>query len=110
MSTERNADDGADSKGNGKDEGSRGEGGNGGNGQDATIVVNGRERTITEKDLGFDAVAALGFETVPTGENVLLTITFRRGHGNKPEGNLLPGGLVKIKDGMVFVVTATDKS
>jgi hypothetical protein len=102
MSTERNADHGEDSNTStnhepGKDRGT-------------TIIVNGRERLVHDKELDFNAVAALGFETVPTGENVLVTITYRRGHGDKPEGNLLPGGTVKIKDGMVFVVTATDKS
>jgi hypothetical protein len=41
---------------------------------------------------------------------VLFTISFRRGHGNKPEGSLLADETVKLKDGMVFVVSATDKS
>lgn len=75
-----------------------------------TIVINARERTITDKELTFEQLVALAFPTAPTGENVLFTISFRRGHGNKPEGSLLAGETVKIKDGMVFVVSATDKS
>lgn len=75
-----------------------------------TVVVNGRERTVDAEKLTFDEVAALAPTPVPTGENVLVTITYRRGHGSKPEGSLLPGGTVKPKDGMVFVVSATDKS
>lgn len=35
---------------------------------------------------------------------------YRRGEGNKPEGSLVQGETVKIKDGMIFNVTATDKS
>ncbi|MHA6780707.1 multiubiquitin domain-containing protein [Pseudonocardia saturnea] len=78
--------------------------------REITIVINARERTITDKELTFQQLVALAFPTAPTGENVLFTISFRRGHGNKPEGSLLAGETVKIKDGMVFVVSATDKS
>ncbi|WP_408626473.1 multiubiquitin domain-containing protein [Amycolatopsis thermoflava] len=38
------------------------------------------------------------------------TVTFRRGSGHKPEGTLRPGETVKVKEGMIFNVTATDKS
>jgi len=75
-----------------------------------TIVINARERTVTDTELTFEQVVALAFPTPPTGENVLFTISFRRGQGNKPEGSLLAGETVKTKDGMVFVVSATDKS
>lgn len=78
--------------------------------REITIVINARERTITDKELTFEQLVALAFPTAPTGENVLFTISFRRGHGNKPEGSLLAGETVQIKGGMVFVVSATDKS
>lgn len=75
-----------------------------------TIIVNGRERTVAKADLTFDEVVALAFNPVPTGENVDITVTYRRGHGNKPEGQLKPGESVRVKDGMIFDVTATDRS
>jgi len=78
--------------------------------REITIVINARERTITDKELTFEQLVALAFPTAPTGENVLFTISFRRGHGNKPEGSLLAGETVKTTGGMVFVVSATDKS
>jgi len=78
--------------------------------KEATIIVNGREKTVTEKELTFDQLVRLAFETPPAGENVVFTITYRRGHGNKPEGTLIEGESVRIKDGMIFNVTATDKS
>jgi hypothetical protein len=76
----------------------------------ATIVINARERTVTDKELTFEQLVALAFPSAPTGENVLFTVSYRRGHGDKPEGSLLAGETIKIKDGMVFVVSATDKS
>ncbi len=78
--------------------------------QDFTIVVNGREKTVTGKELSFAQLVALAFDTPPTGDNIIFTITYRRGQGEKPEGSLVEGETVKIKKGMIFNVTATDKS
>lgn len=75
-----------------------------------TIIVNGREKTVSEKELSFDQLVKLAFETPPTGENICFSMTFRRGQGNKPEGMLSEGESVKVKEGMIFNVTATDKS
>jgi hypothetical protein len=76
-----------------------------------TIIVNGVEKELDKKEeLTFDEVVDLAFDPRPTGENVVFAITYRRGHGNKPEGSLVQGESVKVKDGMIFNVTATDKS
>lgn len=75
-----------------------------------TIIVNGREKTVTTKELTFDQLVSLAFDDPPSGEFICFTITFRRGQGSKPEGSLIEGESVKIKDGMIFNVTATDKS
>jgi hypothetical protein len=75
-----------------------------------TIVVNGREKTVTATELGEDDLVALAYENPPTGELICFTITYRRGQGNKPEGTLDEGDTVKLKEGMIFNVTSTDKS
>jgi hypothetical protein len=75
-----------------------------------TIIVNGKEKTVEKDDLTYDEVVALAFNPPPTGDNILITIVYRRGHGDKPEGSVVPGGSVKVKDGMIFDVTATDRS
>lgn len=74
------------------------------------IIVNGREKIVSEKELTFDQLVKLAFDNPPTGEFICFTITFRRGRGNKPEGTLVEGESVKVKKGMIFNVTATDKS
>jgi hypothetical protein len=81
-----------------------------GNLKQVTIVVNTREVIVDKGELTFEELVAIAFPTVPTGPNVLITISYRRGHGDKPDGSLLPGESVKVKDGMKFVVSATDKS
>lgn len=75
-----------------------------------TIIVNAREKQVEKDDITFEEVVDLAFDPKPVGENVLFTVTYRRGQGNKPEGSLLAGQSVKVKDGMIFNVTATDKS
>jgi hypothetical protein len=75
-----------------------------------TIIVNARPKEVTTKELSFAQVVALAFESPPAGENIVFTVTYRKGEGNKPEGTLVEGDTVKIKDGMIFNVTATDKS
>ncbi len=75
-----------------------------------TIVVNGREKTVTDRTLSFDQLVHLAFEDPPTGEFICFTITFRRGHGDKPEGILNEGEPLKVKDRMIVNVIVTDKS
>ena len=75
-----------------------------------TIVVNGREKTVASKELTFDQVVDLAFDDPQRGPLIVFTITYRRGHGDKPEGSLIEGESVKVKDGMIFNVTRTDKS
>ena len=74
------------------------------------IIVNTREKTVDTDDLSFDRVVRLAFDPVPSGPNIMITVSYRHAAGEKHEGTLTQGESVKIKDGTVFVVTATDKS
>jgi len=73
------------------------------------IIVNSREKTWNSKEISFDQVVALAFDPVPTGDDLVFVITWRRGEGNK-QGSLDEGASVKVKNGMIFDVTATNKS
>ncbi len=75
-----------------------------------TIVVNGTPKRTDRETLSFDDVVAFAFPDPPTGEFICFTMTYRGGGGRKPEGSLVEGGSVKIKEGTVFNVTVTDKS
>jgi hypothetical protein len=79
--------------------------------EDTTIFINGTEHTVSKKDvLTYDEIVGLAFNPVPTGPNVKITIAYRRGHADKPQGTVIPGGSVKVVKGMIFDVTATDQS
>jgi hypothetical protein len=78
--------------------------------RDFHIIVNARPKVVTERFLSFAQIVALAFDNPPTGPNIMFTITYRNGPPKNPEGSLLEGQSVKIKDKMVFNVTPTDKS
>ena len=78
--------------------------------QSKTITVNARQKTVAEKKLSFMEVVALAFNPVPTGDNWVFTVTYYNGPKKNSEGSMVKGDKVKIKKGMVFNVTATDKS
>ena len=88
--------------------------GNGHNGhkhdKEYTIIVNARPKTVTQKIISYTEIVILAFGEMPTGTNTICTVTYYKGNNNKKEGTLVLGGTVKIKEGMVFDVTATDKS
>ena len=81
-----------------------------------TIVVNGREKIIPESELSpdgelsFEQVLNLAFDPPPHGPNIVFTMSYRNGAGRPPEGRLVAGQSVKVKDGTVFNVTPTDRS
>jgi hypothetical protein len=75
-----------------------------------TIIVNGRKKEVAMSELSFDQIVHLAFDPVPTGPNVLITVEYGHGPKANPQGQLLEGETVKIKDGMVFSVSPTDKS
>ncbi|MBI5676234.1 MAG: multiubiquitin domain-containing protein [Nitrospirae bacterium] len=80
-----------------------------GQNKEFTIIVNGREKVVTGKEISFSQVVELSFGTT-SKPNTIYTVTYKRGEGNKPEGTMVDGDIVKIKNGMIFNVTATDKS
>jgi Multiubiquitin len=76
-----------------------------------TIFLNGRARHLPKDTLiTFEQVVALAFENPPTGDGVQFTIQYTRGPSGHNSGTLLEGQTVKIKEGMEFDVTPTNRS
>lgn len=75
-----------------------------------TVIVNGRPKEVAKDELTFREVVALAFESPEFNEQIHYTVTFKRGHGNKPEGTLVEGETLKPKEGMIINVVRTDKS
>lgn len=76
-----------------------------------TITVNGRVKKVEHDELTFEQIVTLAFgDNPPTGQDICFTVTYRRGGGRDPEGTLVKGRSVKVTDGTIINVTATDKS
>lgn len=75
-----------------------------------TIIVNGRSKEVGTKELSYDDIVNLAFDNnPPTGPYVVITVTYSKGVDRK-EGSMQKGDMVRIKEGMIFDVTATDRS
>jgi hypothetical protein len=74
-----------------------------------TIFVNAEARTVTDKEISFEEVVALA-SGLPSGPNILYSVSYQRGHGEKPTGTLDAGCTTKVKQERIFSVTATDRS
>lgn len=75
-----------------------------------TIYVNTKPKSIDAEEITYDRVVELAFPKLPYGEHTETTVTYRRGPRGSLEGSLKPGESIKIREGMIFSVTATDKS
>jgi hypothetical protein len=60
--------------------------------------------------VSFNEIVKLAFPTPPTGANILYTVSYEDGPRVNPQGSLKEGQSVVVKNGMIFNVTATDKS
>ncbi len=75
-----------------------------------SLIVNGRPKPWTEKTITFEQVVVLAFGTYDPNPDKIYTVTYDRGPHENPEGSMVKGDKVFVKDKMIFNVTATDKS
>lgn len=73
-----------------------------------SIIVNGRQREVTEHKLTYLQVIQLAFPGEQPSDVIVFTVTFSNPHGR--DGSLVEGQDVVIKDGIIFNVDRTDKS
>lgn len=74
------------------------------------IVLNGELVQVDKGRLSFSDLAQLAFPELFGRPQICVTISFSRGPRRRREGILLEGDKVRIIKGMVFCVSATDKS
>lgn len=76
-----------------------------------TIVVEGAPHPWPkDEEISYAQVVTLEVPDYPQHPEITYSITYRNGHGDKPEGTLAPGASVKVKEGMVFSVSPTGES
>ena len=76
-----------------------------------TIVVDGTPHQVPKDEyITYAAVVTLAYPDYPQHTEITYSVTYTRGHGDKPEGILNPGESVKVKEGMSFCVNRTGQS
>ncbi len=78
--------------------------------QEYNILVNTRPKHVTDATLTFWALVLLAFPQAVQNATTYYTVTYKRGPKPNPEGSMVSGDSVYLKDGMLFNVTSTDKS
>ena len=62
------------------------------------------------EQISFDQVVAWVYPDYSPSDGRAYTVTYERGEGKKPEGQLVKDATVTVKDGMVFHVSRTGES
>ena len=75
-----------------------------------TIIVNGTPHEWPKGEITYAEVVTLEVPDYSQHPEITYSVKYKRGHGDKPEGILSPGGSVKVKEGMVFSVSETGQS
>ena len=78
--------------------------------KEVSIFVNGEPHEVEKAEITYDEVVTLAFPDFPQHPERTYSVTYERGHGNKPTGILSPGGTVNVKEEMRFKVKHTGQS
>ena len=74
------------------------------------IIVNGKEKISPKRELGYEDIVQLAFDKPDfNNPDISYTITYKQPQTTQ-QGSIVKGETVKVKAGMVFNVTKTDKS
>ena len=78
--------------------------------KEVTIYVEGTPHPWPKGEISYEEVVTLEEPGYANNPSIIYSVTYKRGVGNKPEGTLVAGASVKIKDGMRFSVSETGQS
>ena len=75
-----------------------------------TIIVDGTAHKWPKGKITFAQVVTLEFPDYKPGDGINYSVKYTKGPRENPEGVLVPGASVEVKEGMVFHVTRTGQS
>jgi len=79
-------------------------------GKTVTIIVEGTPHEWPKGEITYAEVVTLEVPDYARHPEITYSVTYERGHGEKPEGTLSKGGTVKVKEGMIFHVSESGQS
>lgn len=75
-----------------------------------TIIVEGTPHQWHKKKINYDEVVTLEMPGYAQHPEITYSVKFTNGPSNRPEGTLVKGESVRVKDGMIFNVSETGQS
>jgi Multiubiquitin len=78
--------------------------------RDIEIVVNAELHVVHQHRLTFEGVVRLAFADASFSDDIVYTVTYKRGPHQNREGSLVAGDAAFITNGMIFNAKRTDKS
>lgn len=81
-----------------------------GQNKDYIVYVNTREKSWLKKTITFEEVVILALGSMSNDPNIVYTVTYKKGENNKPEGIMVNGDEIKVKNEMRFNVVETNRS
>lgn len=75
-----------------------------------TVIINGRPREANKRVLSFAEIVNLAFPDANDAPNTIYTMVYKNGPDENPQGSLVEGQTITIKNRMIINVTKTDKS
>ena len=77
---------------------------------EVVIIVNGSPRKWEKKKISFVEVVILAYGNYIDNPTMVYTVAYEDGPKQNPEGSMVKGSSVFVKNKMIFHATATDKS
>lgn len=77
--------------------------------REIVIILNARPKEVSKKKLTFEEIVVLAFGVYNPSERIIYKMTYSKGHGGA-EGILVPGKVLRVKEGMVINVKNSNKS
>ena len=74
------------------------------------VIVNSKPKDWSKNTISFDDVVILAYSKISNNPNVIYTVNYINGVPSKPEGSMLKGDVISVKNKMIFNVTETNKS
>lgn len=74
------------------------------------VIVNAKPKSWVKDKISFDEVVILEYGSISTNLNVIYTINYVKGVPSKPNGTMVKGEVISVKNKMIFNVTQTNKS
>lgn len=74
------------------------------------VIVNAKEKPWTKNTISFEEIVVLAYGSISSDPNVIYTVNYVKGVPSKPQGSMVKGDVISVKDKMIFNVTQTNKS